>query len=203
MNGSDRMSFLPLTHVGGSTGRFIKTKSMKKTILLTFVLALLVTLYQPSLAKAWASYFTVNKSATATSTVSYMTGGTATTTYNLNGGLNTLMADVDQSNVFIQFTASTSASTLQWQVQRSNDGIDWFDEDATVAITSASNVVVHASSSLNSWTPSNTTASTSRKVITISRVASYYARLVFSIPPGSTGGAIWTQDTEKRDASGN
>src|SRR5690242_20576913 len=77
-------------------------------------------------AKAMQSYFVVNSSATATTTTSFLSPGAGTTTYQLGGGFNNLMAGVDKSNVFVQVTASSSATVLNWTYQYSNNSYDWY-----------------------------------------------------------------------------
>src|SRR3989304_7110644 len=83
-------------------------------------------------AKAVSSYLVYSQTGEATTTVAYMTPGTATTTLSFNS------ADNEKNQLYIQLTASTSASILNWQYQFSNNTIVWFEEDAVGSVIGVS-----------------------------------------------------------------
>lgn len=164
-------------------------------LLLTFVLVVTIAVtYGSKTAKALPSYFMRSpETYVATTTAFYMTAGTATTTYPFNTW------DIDKSDVFINATASTTAATLNWKYEYSNNNVDWFGEDAytvtsNILYTHASTTVVH-SRLLN-----NATASTTRFVVTFSDIASNFKRIVFSLPVGSTNASVWAEATLKSNA---
>lgn len=169
---------------------------MKKTLSVIAIAFVIMFASRVPFAKALASYFTITSSATATSTVSTVNINT-NYTYNLSGGLSTLMADVDSSHVFALVTASSTATTVSWVIQYSNDNVNWFDADNIIAPV-VGVPIVHASST-NTWIVGTTTPQ--GKIITIPTVASLYKRVVFGATVGTS--TLWVQDTEKRNASGN
>lgn len=179
---------------------------MKKNLVIIFIAILLGLMVKAPSVKALASYFTIATNGTAgitaTSTgMTFMTPGTATTTYNLSGQMGTLLADVDQSYVFVQMKASTTGAILNWQSQVSNDNIDWYNTDNPISTLTVGSAITHASST-NQWQPANALASTTGIAIQFPRVASLYKRLVFTLPIGSANAAIYANDTEYRAPSG-
>ena len=182
---------------------------MKKYLYTIAALLVAVGIYASApAAKAYLlSFFTTNQSATATTTLSFMTAGTATTTYNLGvipGASVSDNSDVDVNYLYIQFKASTSPAVLQWNYQASNDSIDWYNYDSTVAPTTfatAATVDTASSTVFYRWNPGSTLASTSLKVVKIPDISGKYKRVLFSIPAGSVNGAVWMQDNAKRAAT--
>lgn len=179
---------------------------MKKILI---IIGIIVIALGVSKVKAFQSYFQTYKSSSATTTVTFMTGGTATTTYPLSNEQYVYNSDVDYNDLFVLFTASTTNSQLNWTYQGANipaDGsncvssptkCDWYDYDS---IINTSNEITHASStSVNSWKPANTLASSSGKMLRIPQISAYYKRVVFTIPIGTnTGGSLWTMDNAVR-----
>ncbi len=165
-----------------------------KKILLSISAIVLLILIGVTVVKAAPSYFSINSSSSATSTVT-MVNPQTTYNYNLDGGFSTLMSDVDGSYVFVLATASSTGTTLQWKVQYSNNNVDWFESDNIIA-PAAGQAIVHASST-NTWIIGTTTPATAiGKVITIPQVASLYKRVSFTTSTGTS--TIWVQDTEYR-----
>ncbi len=145
--------------------------------------------------KAVESYFTRSPEVyVATTTTSYMTAGTATTTYTYSTW------NVDQLNVALIFRAASPASALNWKYEYSNNGSDWFGEDQVTVTTNILNA--HSSTTpVHSYIPGNistTTATTTNyKMITFPNAASVWKRIVFSVPAGSAAGAVWAEATLK------
>lgn len=155
-----------------------------------------------SVVKANPSLFTTNQTNSATTTVTYLTAGTATTT--LTYDANLLYGDSFASNgasLLIQFAGSSSASTLNADIQYSQDGIDWYglsggtDVDNGIGSTSPSigNATVvtltFASSTIDK--SAGITATTSR-IVNLD-MPTRYVRAIFSLPAGSPRGAVWAQ----------
>ncbi len=158
--------------------------------------------------KAIESYFT-RVTTTASTTVSYMVQATNTAT-------STIIArtwNIDKTDLWIQFTASTSAATLNWQYSFSNgvqcdtnpNGCDWFYEDIPSYIYPTSLVslvnIEHASTTItHRWNPGSTSASTTRKVLTLPDIASNWKRVDFFLSASSTQstrGSLWIDETIK------
>lgn len=129
------------------------------------------------------TYFKRAATATATSSVVYMTPGTATTT------LTIPTEGVDDVYLFIQFNASTTASQLKWTVDNTFDGIDWYGEDyGTVsAIASA-----HSSTTIsNTWLPNAT--GRLLKVTKLTTSPALSKKVTFSLPIGTANGALYAE----------
>lgn len=154
----------------------------------------------PTLGKAYQSFFTRHYTAIATTTVAYMTPGTASTTLSWDN------YTVDESFLFIQFAAARGSSTLAWNEQFSNNNVDWYEEDNVappVGVTAISRFD-HASTTVTHyWAPNSsvTATSTARKMIKLSPSASYYRRVVFTAPIGGNAqtGELWAEVTAKRN----
>lgn len=170
---------------------------MKKVLYTLIVVALLFLGYFVSRktdhVKAVESYF-YRVNTTATTTATFMTPGTATSTLTMNTW------NVDKADVWIHFIASSTASTLQWQYQYSNDNVTWYNEDYTIAPTTLGVATFeHASTTItHRWTPGTTATST--KVVTIPDISSNFKRAVFSLVIGSANGRLWTDATIKSNA---
>ena len=165
------------------------------TVMVTVALSLLLS---PSMGKAVVGYVVLQPAlngTTSTTTRSYMTPGAATSTYEFS------YESAVNSTIFLQLTASTSATYLGWKWYFSNDGIDWHAEDsyATTALVTG-NTLIHASSSPeNLWSPGSTVASTSMTTIAVPDVMTRRVRLQIYIPAGksSSNGAIWLRALQK------
>ena len=144
-------------------------------------------------AKAVSSYLVYSQTGEATTTVAYMTPGTATTTLSFNS------ADNEKNQLYLQLTASTSASILNWQYQFSNNNIDWFEEDAVSSTVGVSpSETLHASTTItHSWKPGSTVASTSLKTVSLPNVPAKYTRVQFFAPIGGGNSLVWAQVAQK------
>src|SRR3990167_9464458 len=75
-----------------------------------------------------SGFFTNCATNTSTSTVSLMTAGTATTTLTCNlGGAD--QRAVESAVLTIFFNASSTSSVLKGNLEYSNNGIDWFENN--------------------------------------------------------------------------
>ena len=93
-------------------------------IVIIALIVVVVATFHTQIVKASIAIFSPSNcySAAATSTLSYMTPGTATTTVTCNLGLE----GAREAVVIAELTASSSASTWSFGVEESMDGIDWF-----------------------------------------------------------------------------
>lgn len=140
------------------------------------------------LTHAQPSSVNVQASATATTTVTYMTPGTATTTYQIDSQLFSAgkvpnMLSIDSGSLTIQMTASSSVGTLSslaWQFQCSNNNIDWAGESSTGTV-SGSTSSESTSTVTHYWAP-GTTATTTKYIANIPICFAYHERIQFYIP---------------------
>jgi len=107
----------------------MNTQSYKRNIVLTIVVAIvsgaiaLALFGQPLLAKATMLAFKTDcKTATATSTLNYMTPGTATTTLTCVLGGD----GADSARLLVQVNASSTNTRYNLYVEESTDGLDWY-----------------------------------------------------------------------------
>lgn len=156
-------------------------------------------------ARANPSFFVRQQTASATSTVTYITPGAATTTLTYDTG-NGAAQGADSAALMVQFNASGTLSVLQADIQYSQDGTDWYatsfawNPNTTVATSSPSIGTVqqfnfgYASSTINRG--ANTTATTTR--IVVIPTPTRYVRAVFTLAPGSPNGVFWAEFIGKR-----
>lgn len=155
-------------------------------------------------------------SATATTTVTYIPKGTATTTLlcdvqsvpgtNACGTSSPLVPDT--AALLVRFTASSTNSQLAIKIERSVDNVDWYEDNlAPVATTSSSASFSIQAPNTYQWAfaSSSTTggiggdvniASTSVTKIIQVPIVSRYTRAVFTMT--GANGAIWSQWIPKR-----
>lgn len=146
-------------------------------------------------------YFIRKQTSTATTTPSYMTPGTATTTLTLD----TYTYDTYTTNttaLAIQYTGSTSAAVVDFTVEYSMDGIDWYGQnvDASSVSLNQSRFELSSTTPTYRWGAGSTVASTTLKVVEVS-VPTRYVRAQFSVPSGisSTNGAVWAEWIAKKE----
>ncbi len=179
-------------------------------LIIGVIFATTLLFFSLSQQKAFASPATVTfeTTATATTTQSFMTPGTATSTFQfdsavaLSGKVATMQA-VDSGSMFIQFTASTSVSALAYQFQYSNNGIDWYGESASFGtIGGINNTQFEASSTVTHyWNPGGSVASTTQKAVSVPILPAQHERVVFSIPIGTNNGSVYAEFNFKRNAN--
>lgn len=159
------------------------------------------------------------QTAAATTSLVYMTAGTATTTLTLDNYIGNVLPGnyintnqpavsggvSDSVTALIQFTASTSGSILKVRPEISQDGIDWYPYNTPLATISTTTPI--AGYSDYQWTVATTSANglpgTSNAMkqlnsLTITNVPTRYIRLIFTIPIGSSNGALWSEAWVKR-----
>lgn len=154
-----------------------------------FILAILAALMSfATYVSAQPSTVVIQTMATATTSVAFLTPGTATTTYQFDNSLFSSgkianMQSVDSGSMMIQMTASSSVgnlSTLAWQFQFSNNGIDWYGESSPVTAAGASASAESTSTITHTWNPGTT--ATSSKFVLIPVGPAQHERVTFFIP---------------------
>lgn len=152
--------------------------------------------------KATASQLWTVNSATATTTVSYMTPGTGTTTiplYNLSQ--YQFNDSTDQGQLNLQLTGSSTAATYDVAFQSSMDAVDWYDVPAipTAIAVSQANILLSSTTQKLRFQANNTLSSTTLISVPVPNILGKYKRALVSIPTGvgSTNGAVWSQAVNK------
>ncbi len=142
------------------------------------------------------------RTATATTTVTYMTAGTATTTLTYDTflvGSNTIATTkASYAALLIQFTGSSTASTLRTNIEYSDDGIDWYqDGGSSFNFSTTTKPYDIGQVAFFSYNFSSTTAglgagnaTTSTRAVLLNTPLRF-TRAVFTLPSGSLNGAVW------------
>lgn len=157
-------------------------------------------------AKANPVYFLQNPSASATSSLSFMTPGlgTTTTSYDLGAGG---AQGADSSVALVCLSASTTATILNISVEYSYDNQTWFDNNLAATTTVAATIGSIVTPNTLSWA----FASTSVGGGVVSALNNYgckaftvatptrYVRLIQSVT-GKNGG-VWSNVVAKRQAN--
>ncbi len=178
---------------------------MKKYLLALVALSLVVfgsysinkTVATPTRLAIPVSCSTQGTSATSisTSSLSYMTPGTATTTATCNIAKAGLGTDVfDETALVVNFTASSTSSVLGIALEYSNNGIDWHQDNLTLDAAAGASEAIATPNSF-SWTYASTTVGGAAVSSNLNRTAkilrvntpSQFVRAVFSIT-GANGG---------------
>lgn len=140
------------------------------------------------------------QTASATTSVSYMTPGTATTTLSIDSWSTGSSNNFDDLVMFVQFTASSSPhSVLKWRYEYSRDNIDWYSESVTLSDNSTTTPVTRTFHE-QQWVFASSTGATATdtrgmqvfKVPVLSR----YTRAVFYLegsPTTNASGAVYAE----------
>ncbi len=155
----------------------------------------------------------VGVTAVATTSPVFMTAGTATSTIYLDAFAAAGAQQYDKVTVLEQLTASSTSTTLNTSIEYS-DGVtgvdcttspaacDWY-VDNTISMTNASTSQPYVLSNNNlntyTWAYASTTQGRAGGVETANRgfkaltvpVTTRYVRVIFTLPSGSTNGAVW------------
>lgn len=195
---------------------------MKKYILivigLMFVTSLLIVnnvKANPSKRAQPLSCSTQGTSASSLSTtsISYMTPGTATTTATCDTTKANLGTDtLDKAYLALQVTASSTGLT-NFRFEYSEDGIDWYGdnlyEETGLSTTTASNIIwdsnYHTHSiqfaSSTSACADNSISNNNRNCFLIPvPTPTRYVRAVFTVPIGSTNSGVWASFIGKAES---
>lgn len=158
---------------------------------------------------AWIrSSGTTCQTAAATTTVTYMSPGTATTTltcdtYALGSGSVKLAPDSIYVRVYeaASSTASIQAVRFEW----SDDGVDYYADNALTTTDTASSTNTVGDYKEYRWNYASTTpgaaavgnSNTGLRTIEVP-VKGRYVRAMFYVPVGATNSSIWAGITAKR-----
>lgn len=177
---------------------------------LIFITALMIF----SVAKANPSFFIVGQAtASATTTVAFMTAGTATTTLYQPSNNNGNTTGINAATLLVQFTGSSTASSIQIAFEYANNdagvdcsvtpaACDWYRDSlygaAGVISTTTPSVglgptniytLPFASTSVGG---SGLLSTRTNRIINVQTPAQY-VRAVITMPVGSLSGAVWAK----------
>jgi len=138
-------------------------------------------------------------SAAATSSPVYMTPGTATTTVTQAAYANGNNTGLNSASLLLQFTGSSTASSINVAFEYSEDNVDWYRDSLLGNISTTSNnaslavpnnyLLPFASTTVGGVIG---TASRTTRIITVETPAQY-VRAVITMPVGSQNGAVWAK----------
>ena len=117
------------------------------------------------------------------------------------------MQGIDAQSMNIEWISAQATSTLAYQVQVSNNNIDWYGVNAlATGVPSVANNWYLASSSATTYfyVPGvgGNASTTNFTEIMLPAVPTPHERIVFSVPPGSPAGAIYAEFNLKELPSG-
>lgn len=169
-------------------------------------------------ANANPSSFLRKQSAAATTTLTYMTPGAATTTLAFDTSAGNTFAPSGTTALLIQLTASSTITDLRWRYEYSQDvacgttggNADWYAGDAgfDVNLTATTSPVRYTSGAFDyAWTFSSSTPGAGNAVATLNLgkkivlvpTPTRCVRAVFFLPIGSTNGAVYAEWLAKKE----
>ena len=172
-----------------------------------FVLAILGVGFLVSLhaerVSAQPSSISVESTAVATTSISYVGNGVATSTWQLDSypayssSKVFSMAGIDSEYLYVIAIASSTATVYNFTPQISNNGTDWYPIGST-GTASALGIITVASTTTYSWTPSTTATTTVE--FKLPDTASLHERIVVSAT--GAAGSYYAEVVLKKNASG-
>ena len=180
---------------------------MKKFYLPILIIAMFLTafaIYQAKPANANPDFFCEDRLNAASTTLTFMTPGTATTTHTYEncGGTTSARSAI----LFFQYTASTTDPLLNLRIEHSQDNIDWYP--ASVALEEfATSTSLTGDSATFDFTTLATSTNNNGGTGTDARLhrsleietPTQFTRVIFSLPIGTSNGAIWSQFVSKKE----
>lgn len=139
------------------------------------------------------------QTATASTTVAYITAGNATTTLSYDAYGNGQYTKADRALLVFQYTASSTNPKLNARVEYSVDNIDWYPQSAALN-TSATTTVLTGTFAEYQWNMATSTgdfagsgnANRLHQSVAI-EMPTRYVRVKFYSPIGGGNGALWAQ----------
>lgn len=158
-----------------------------------------VVLYFSREAKANPIQLATPSNTSATTSVSYMTAGTATTTYSYDSYSQGNPTRPYEAALLINFTGSSTSATLNINIEYSQDGIDWYQDGGSLYNAYATSSKPFDVGTVNRFTYTYTTQgaglaagtnATSTRLVLV-KTPTRYVRAVMTLPTGSAAGAVW------------
>lgn len=170
------------------------------------------------LVKANPQFFQAESgTAAATSTMSYMTPGAATTTLTIDS-YKLVQSSTETSNptaynglsLAVQFEATSTGSRLVRYYEYSSDNIDWYPQNVELNINATTTIEVqHRKLYEFSFPATSTPLSNAELPLTNGKarvhkivdvpILARYVRVNFYIPVGSMNGAVWAEFMPRKE----
>jgi hypothetical protein len=157
-----------------------------------------------------SQFFPTKETASATTTLVYMTPGTATTTLSYDSYQGDAVK-IDQLTLAIQYTASTTATapTLKLRLEDSMDNINWYPR-ASVLNSLATSTQITGNFGEYLWNVSSSTATDFGGSGTATRMHTSlvvdapmrYVRAKFYTPVAGGNGGLWAQMIPFKELNG-
>ncbi len=154
------------------------------------------------------------KTASATTSLSFMTPGTGTTTLTYDtfavGGAIISTTKATYAALLTQFTATSTASAVNINIEYSDDGVDWYQDGGTsynYSTTSKPYDLSQAASFRLNYASSTAglgaipASSTPATRLVILNTPLRYLRAIYTIPIGASNGAVWAQIVPTKERS--
>ena len=180
----------------------LMTLSKKSILGLAVIVGILGIVFysSPTFANRFL-FVTADATNAATTTLSFMTPGTATTTYNFDTNKDGDMG-LDSAILNFQFSGSSTASQIRWRITTSSDGVDYYQylEDVSANATSSNMASQEYALSFASTTELSAKLGNSTRMHRAMEIPTNdrYLRVEFYLPAGSLNGAVWAQIKGKR-----
>lgn len=190
----------------------LKAKYISTGAVLTLMFVTAFALF--TVAKANPSFFIIGQAtAAATSTVTFMTAGTATTTLYQPAYNNGNSMGINSATLKVQFTGSSTASSLNIAFEYADDSsgtncvttpasCDWYKDSlfgSGAVVSTTTSAVGIGTTNVYSLPFSSSTlsgaggiSSRTNRLINVQTPAQY-VRAVITMPVGSLNGAVWAQ----------
>lgn len=184
-----------------------------------FILIAGFVLIPPLVAHANPDQFCVQAMPGASTTPVNITPGNATTTFTINSSCTNSIYGLKSGALLVQFTASSSVSTLQVNEEYSQDGVDWYqgtvntfdirNATSTDSVTSGGITTFNAAAVPQYvWKFASSTPAGQAPLITDNLTTraipvtfpTQYVRFIFSMKIQANGnGAVWAQFVGKKE----
>lgn len=132
--------------------------------------------------------------ASATSSVTYMTPGTATTTLTFDSYASSINLGQNDVTLLVQATGSSTSAIINTSIEYSQDGIDWYQNNLSPLATTTQTLPI---ATPNSYTWTLTTARQGKAILLEAPVR--YVRATFT----NTGAnaSFWASFQPRRDSN--
>lgn len=162
----------------------------------------LILIAVSSRAQAQPSSINVQTTAVATTTLTYLASG-ATTTYQIDSyptysSSNVFsMAGIDSEYLYVQATASSTATLYTFTPQFSNNGTDWYGMGSQGTASAAGSIAVSTTTTFT-WTPGATTFTS--MAFKLPDMTGMHERVLTTV--SGAAGAVYEEVVLKKNAQG-
>lgn len=187
-------------------------KTLAPALIASIAVGIILFGFVSSVGANPSAYATTVQTASATTTISLMTAGTATTTL-VYDSYATRSTAADEVGLQVQFVASSTASILNINYEYTNgapgldclgtpSSCDWYQDNTTLNVTATTSQAYQVKlPNSYSWTFASSSQALAAVATNNNRalkmfnvpVKARYVRAIFSLPVGSTNAGVWAQ----------